>query len=260
MRSSTAGCAKWTACSTNSQAIMAHGATPYYGFLPCAMIKILYHELPLRPASTRSTISVDSSFSLAGPCAPCACPACCQQLSASSRTSPVSGLQVQAGNALGSFPQICHATDALAETIDASNNHLWGYHVSLPDSSFQASRQLDRQLKADGPLAFAVIDHPRRFPPTGLLGQAHLPPLCRMDRSYRLHLVLPATILQHPLLPQRGSQYPHRHHDLGRLLPDGDQRIRTLISNALASGLEGLFLDTQESEEALFLLPKEEDF
>lgn len=27
-----------------------------------------------------------------------------------------------------------------------------------------------------------------------------------------------------------------------------------------ASGLEGLFLDTQESEYALFLLPKEEDF
>lgn len=148
----------------------------------------------------------------------------------------------------------------LPEPINASNNHLWGYHVSLPDSSFQASRPLDRQLKADGPLAFAVIDHPRRFPPTGLLGQAHLPPLCRMDRSYRLHLVLPATILQHPLLPQRGSQYPHRHHDLGRLLPDGDQRIRTLISNALASGSEGLLLNTQESEEALFLLPKEEDF
>ena len=48
----------------------------------------------------------------------------------------------------------------LPEPIDASNNHLWGYHVSLPDSSFQASRPLDRQLKADGPLAFAVIDHP----------------------------------------------------------------------------------------------------
>lgn len=48
----------------------------------------------------------------------------------------------------------------LPEPNDASNNHLWGYHVSLPDSSFQASRPLDRQLKADGPLAFAVIDHP----------------------------------------------------------------------------------------------------
>lgn len=48
----------------------------------------------------------------------------------------------------------------LPEPIDASNNHLWGYRVSLPDSSFQASRPLDRQLKADGPLAFAVIDHP----------------------------------------------------------------------------------------------------
>ena len=142
----------------------------------------------------------------------------------------------------------------LPEPNDASNNHLWGYHVSLPDSSFQASAEGRRssRLRRDRP--------PRRFPPTGLLGQAHLPPLCRVDRSYRLHLVLPATILQHPLLPQRGSQYPHRHHDLGRLLPDGDQRIRTLISNALASGLEGLFLDTQESEYALFLLPKEEDF
>lgn len=48
----------------------------------------------------------------------------------------------------------------LPETVAASDNHLWGYHVSLPDSSFQASRPLDRQLKADGPLAFAVIDHP----------------------------------------------------------------------------------------------------
>ena len=38
----------------------------------------------------------------------------------------------------------------LPEPVDASNTHLWGYHVSLPDSSFQASRPLDRQLKADG--------------------------------------------------------------------------------------------------------------
>ena len=80
--------------------------------------------------------------------------------------------------------------------------------------------------------------------------------LSRMDRSYRLHLVLPATILQHPLLPQRGSQYPHRHHDLGRLLPDGDQRIKTLISNALALGSNGLFLDMQESGNALFFTSK----
>ena len=122
----------------------------------------------------------------------------------------------------------------------------------LPSARPSAEGRRTTRLRRDRP--------PRRFPPTGLLGQAHLPPLCRMDRSYRLHLVLPTTILQHPLLPQRGSQYPHRHHHLGRLLPDGDQRIRTLISNALASGLEGLFLDMQESEEALFLLPKEEDF
>lgn len=48
----------------------------------------------------------------------------------------------------------------LPETINASDNHLWGYHVSLPDCSFQASRPLYRQLKADSPLAFAVIDQP----------------------------------------------------------------------------------------------------
>lgn len=47
----------------------------------------------------------------------------------------------------------------LPETA-ASDYQLWSYHVSLPDSSFQAARPLERQLKADGALAFAVIDHP----------------------------------------------------------------------------------------------------
>ena len=146
----------------------------------------------------------------------------------------------------------------LPETVAASDNHLWGYLVSLPDSSFQASRPLDRQLKADGPLAFAVIDHP-----AGSLQLVFWDK--RIYRNYaewiaRIGFTLssqrPFGILQHPLLPQRGSQYPHRHHDLGRLLPDGDQRIKTLISNALALGSNGLFLDMQESGNALFFTSK----
>ena len=146
----------------------------------------------------------------------------------------------------------------LPETVDASNNHLWGYHVSLPDSSFQASRPLDRQLKAEGPLAFAVIDHP-----AGSLQLVFWDK--RIYRHYaewiaRIGFTLSSQRPSSNILQQGRLQHPHRHHHLGRLLPDGDQRIRTLISNALASGSEGLFLDTQESEYALFLLPKEEDF
>lgn len=122
--------------------------------------KILYHELPLRPASTRSTITVDSSFLLLA-----LAPHALAQPAANNFPPLPELLQYQAskskqGTRWAPFRKYAMRRMRLPEPIDASNNHLWGYHVSLPDSSFQASRPLDRQLKADGPLAFAVIDHP----------------------------------------------------------------------------------------------------